>query len=626
MHKLTPLALALAAAPLAFPGNAAADQVAVDAIRLGLTPGRTRVVFDLSGAPGYRLEQDSAARQVTVTLDDADSAFDPSGLALGGSGISAISVSQSPDGSMTYVFKLAKDRSPSLFALQPYLDSGHRLVLDLYADDAGAGAPDGGDGMAAGGAATVDASDTSDTANATVADEAAAGAAAASTTAAVAAGADTTRTRVPRSAYFADEDEDGGYGDSDYGDSDFGDSDFGAGELGDADYDDGDFGYDYGEEDSGTPLAGYISMEPRLFFDDATYDGQENQNLSFAAELEYYRDWDGGAQRFAFRPFGRYDLQDDERSHADIRELYWRIQGDKFLFKAGLDVVFWGVAESRHLVDIINQTDLVENIDTEDKLGQPMLNLDYMSDGWGTFQFYVLPWFREQTFPGEDGRLRPDPAVDEDDAEYESGDEEEHIDFAVRWSHYIGDWDIGIAHFSGTSRDPLLLPEESGGELKIIPYYAQIDQSSLDAQATLGAWLWKLEAIYNDNDFDSYYAFVGGFEYTFYGVAGSDADMGLLMEYNYDDRGENSTSALQEDAYLGLRWSGNDTDSTELLAALVYDTDNRSTFGNIEASRRLGEHWTLGVEVRVFTNVDEGDLLRFVEDDDYAEIQLTRHF
>jgi hypothetical protein len=613
MQKLTPLALALAAGPLALPNYATAAEVAVDAIRLGLTPGRTRVVFDLSGAPDYRLQEDAAARQVAVTLDDADTAFDPSVIALGGSGISAISVSQADDGSITYVFTLANDRSPSLFALQPYLDNGHRLVLDLYADGAVTQGPDGDDGLAAG--------DTGDTAGAPVADEAAPATAAASTTTAVAAGAATTRTRVPRSAYFADEDEDGGYGDSDYGDGDSG-----TGEFGDADYDDGDFGYDYGEEDSGTPLSGYISMEPRLFFDDAAYSGQEDQNLSFAAELEYYRDWDGGAQRLAFRPFGRYDLQDDERSHADIRELYWRIQGDQFLFKAGLDVVFWGVAESRHLVDIINQTDLVENIDTEDKLGQPMLNLDYMSDGWGTWQFYVLPWFREQTFPGEDGRLRPDPAVDEDDAEYESGDEEEHIDFAVRWSHYIGDWDIGIAHFSGTSRDPLLLPEESGGELKIIPYYAQIDQTSLDTQATLGAWLWKLEAIYNDNDFDSYYAFVGGFEYTFYGVAGSDADMGLLMEYNYDDRGENSTSALQEDAYLGLRWSGNDTHSTELLAALVYDTDNQSTFGNLEASRRLGEHWTLGMEVRIFTNVDETDLLRFIEDDDYAEIQITRHF
>ena len=41
----------------------------------------------------------------------------------------------------------------------------------------------------------------------------------------------------------------------------------------------------------------------------------------------------------------------------------------------GAAKVFWGTAESRHLVDIINQTDAVEDIDEEDKLGQPMVKV-----------------------------------------------------------------------------------------------------------------------------------------------------------------------------------------------------------------------------------------------------------
>ena len=35
----------------------------------------------------------------------------------------------------------------------------------------------------------------------------------------------------------------------------------------------------------------------------------------------------------------------------------------------GLGKVFWGVTEFNHLVDVINQTDLVEGIDGEAKLG-----------------------------------------------------------------------------------------------------------------------------------------------------------------------------------------------------------------------------------------------------------------
>jgi len=593
MHKLKPLVLAIAASPLLATAQSA-QALSVDNIRLGMTPDRTRVVFDLSGPASYRLVEN--VESVTVIIEQADSGIDPETVTVRGTGISDISARQGDDGSLNYELDLTGDFQPRLFTLPPNEQRGHRLVLDLT------GAPEVAPAQAP--QTRVD----------DAADEDAIDSIAPAPTAApiTTTGSTARRSPVPRSAYFADDDDvdyEEDYLDDPYGDDAYGDDAYG----------------DY-EDARESPLAGYISMEPRLFPEDAMYDGQKDQHLSFAAELEYYRDWADGSQRFAFRPFGRYDVHDDERTHADIRELYWRMEKDNFLFKAGLDVVFWGVAESRHLVDIINQTDLVENIDGEDKLGQPMLNMDYMSDNWGTWQFYILPYFRERTFPGEEGRLRPDPAIDENDAEYEDGDEEEHIDYAVRWSHYIGDWDIGLAHFSGTSRDPLLQPRTSGSDLAIIPYYPQIDQTSVDAQATLGAWLLKLEAIYNDNNVDSYYAWTGGFEYTFYGVADSDADMGLLLEYNYDDRGTDSTSALQEDLYLGLRWSGNDTDSTELLAALVYDTDNNSIFGNIEASRRLGEHWTLGMELRFFTNVDEQDLLHFIEDDDYAEFQITRHF
>ena len=338
--------------------------------------------------------------------------------------------------------------------------------------------------------------------------------------------------------------------------------------------------------------SGYVSFDSRLFFQSPAFADQEDQDFSLAFKPEYYVDWANGSQQFGFSPFFRYDTADDQRTHADIRELYWRIEHDRWIAKAGVDIVFWGVTESQHLVDIINQTDLVENIDGEEKLGQPMLNLDYLSD-WGNWQLYVLPYFRERTFPGKHGRLRTEPAVDTRRPEYESGSKEQHVDFALRWSHYFGDWDIGLAQFSGTSREPYLLPDDSSGKLRLIPLYLQIDQTSLDAQATKGAWLWKLEAIYNQNNLDNYYAYVGGFERTSFGVANTPIDLGMLLEYHYDERGDEATNGLQSDIYLGLRLTTNDIASTMALAGILYDTDTDSVFGNIEASRRLSEAWTL---------------------------------
>ncbi len=59
--------------------------------------------------------------------------------------------------------------------------------------------------------------------------------------------------------------------------------------------------------------------------------------------------------------------------------------GEEWEILAGLNKVFWGVAESRHQV---------EDIDEEDKLGQPMLNLTTLRD-WGTVSLFILPGFSE---------------------------------------------------------------------------------------------------------------------------------------------------------------------------------------------------------------------------------------
>ena len=75
-----------------------------------------------------------------------------------------------------------------------------------------------------------------------------------------------------------------------------------------------------------------------------------------------------------------------------MRELYWRGVFGDLEVKAGAVKVFWGVTESQHLVDVINQADLVENIDSEDKLGQPMINLSWGKD-WGTLELFVLPYY-----------------------------------------------------------------------------------------------------------------------------------------------------------------------------------------------------------------------------------------
>ena len=85
-----------------------------------------------------------------------------------------------------------------------------------------------------------------------------------------------------------------------------------------------------------------------------------------------------------------------------------------------------------------------------------MINFTLERD-WGALDLLYLPYFRERTFPGAEGRLRGWLPV-EDGAVYTAGAERWHPDFAARWSHYFGDLDVAVSLFRGTSREPVLTP------------------------------------------------------------------------------------------------------------------------------------------------------------------------
>ncbi len=374
-------------------------------------------------------------------------------------------------------------------------------------------------------------------------------------------------------------------------------------------------------------LSGYVAVEERGFGQRALDNDQHNSALSISVEPEFYTDWDNGRQSFTLKPFARWDQHDNERTHFDIREAVWIMSGDDWELRAGADKVFWGVTEAWHLIDVINQTDMLENPDGEEKLGQPMVKFSLERD-WGTLDAYAMPWFRERTYPGSHGRLRTHPRVDADQAEYESDLEDWYPSVALRWSHAIGDWDVGVSQFHGISRDPSFQPGiDSSGDPVLIPRYEIIDQTSLDLQATLGDWLWKLEALHRGGQGEeSYFAATGGFEYTFIGIAETASDIGLLTELMWDERGAAASTPFNRDVFVGVRWTANDEQSTELLGGVIMDLSNQTRLINLEASRRLGDAWKLSVQARLWTNVAANDQAAALRQDDYVEVKLIHYF
>ncbi len=365
-----------------------------------------------------------------------------------------------------------------------------------------------------------------------------------------------------------------------------------------------------------------IGLEARGFFQDPLFSTQTNDfqpSVYIEPELKWRSD--DRKHRFSAIAFLRWDKQDSERTHADFRELYWSYNNNAWTTTVGINKVFWGVTESVHLVDVINQTDLVEDIDQEDKLGQPMIQISRQQN-WGRLDFFILPYFRERTFASAEGRFGFGQNINGDSV-YESSAEQNHTDLALRYSHYFGDLDLGLHLFKGTDREPLLIPDNT----LLAPYYQQLNQFGIDLQYTLEAWLWKFEGVYKDTKIDSFWAAVGGLEYTFYQINDSNADLGLLFEYQYDDRNDLSApTTADNDLFIAARWALNDSKDTAILGGISYDIDDQSMFLNIEAERRLTEHLSAEVRVRAFSQVDINDPVFVFNRNDYIQLNLNWFF
>ncbi|MGH1439926.1 MAG: hypothetical protein ACRBBR_07450 [Cellvibrionaceae bacterium] len=373
-------------------------------------------------------------------------------------------------------------------------------------------------------------------------------------------------------------------------------------------------------------ISGKLDFEATVYADEGQFEGQDyRSNISVAAEPEFYWELGSGDDSVTFKPFVRVDERDEERTHGDIRELSWLHVNGNWEFHTGIRKVFWGVTEFNHLVDVINQTDAVDSFDGEEKLGQPMLSVSRVTDS-GIIDFFVLAGFRERTFAGEDGRLRSGLVVDTDNATYESDKEEKHIDFALRWSHSLGLFDIGTYWFEGTDREPLLQVSLVDGNPVLRPYYQQVSQFGIDVQATIDSWLFKLEALYKDSDLDEYAATQAGFEYTLYGLNQSATDVGLLLEYGWDERGQEANAIAQNDIYAGARLTLNDSNDTAVLVGLSYDADYYTKSFLIEASRRINDNWTVALEGLLFDAKNSSDPASAVDKDDRLQLTLERYF
>ncbi len=371
-------------------------------------------------------------------------------------------------------------------------------------------------------------------------------------------------------------------------------------------------------------FSGFVEAEGRWFPKDSADGASDKVFGSIAAEpsLKFQL---AANHKISLTGFGRVDTVTAARSHVDVREAKYEGRFGAIDVTVGVDRRFWGQLEAGHLVDVVGQVDTLEDIDAEDKLGQPLAEVKWTGSK-ASLAAIALPYFRDRPFPKAKDRPNAPMRITAKPI-YDGTTSHWTPDFAVRGTLTAGPVDVAVHYVNGLNREPRLLPLTSG----LTPVYDRMSQVGGDALAVLGPLRLKAEGFYRRlrNDKMAAGSNFGGFgvgaEYTFAGALGA-GDLNLLAEYYHDTRGRKASTIFDNDIFVGFRYSGNDIASTEVLGGLLLDTRRSSKFVTLEACRRLSDAFKLSLDVRMPVAVAADDPLQMLRDDGFMQLKLQYHF
>ena len=359
-----------------------------------------------------------------------------------------------------------------------------------------------------------------------------------------------------------------------------------------------------------------IGFDFREFHKDAAYPNQKNTYSSFF-KSEIYIELSEQVS-FISEPYYRYDHNDKNRSLFDFKENNFIYLENNYEIKFGISEVFWGITESKNLVDIINTIDYTDG-DQKAKLGQPMVSYSTFSDKIGLLELYFLPTFKKPSQIGEKGRLRFSKPIERHNVVYEGGAGENVPSWAFKWERSIRNIDLSIQGFRGNSRESSVIPLIENNTLKYFAGYERVTQLGSYLQAISGPFINKIEVIKRNGQKNSDNVRENRlFEKKW--------DITAFIEYSNDDRGNDSVDILQNDLFIGTRLMLNDVEGTELTTFSTFDLDGGGNTALVKLGSRLSENMRFTGIYQAYWSTNNKDILYSFRRDNYFGLKAVRYF
>ena len=179
-------------------------------------------------------------------------------------------------------------------------------------------------------------------------------------------------------------------------------------------------------------------------------------------------------------------------------------------------------------------------------------------------------------------------------------------------------------------------------------------QIGVDAQGLFGDLIVKTELVGRFGDeIENHYELVSGIEYTLVGVlsplqikdivstewcnsggggpfksliCNDRMDLGIVVEYLWDERGEEAPHPFQNDLLAGFRFALNDDRSTDALLGIIQDFDGGATTVSLEASTRVFDAHRLTLEARYFGNTTDDSSLAGFRNESFVKLAFSYFF
>ena len=379
---------------------------------------------------------------------------------------------------------------------------------------------------------------------------------------------------------------------------------------------------------------GGVSLESRAFAPDDD-DSTEDVGMAVSSQLEV--GFRSKPLSVVARGFARLDALDEDRNIVNLQEGYAALTTDRVTLRLGSQIIDSTATEAFHPVNIVNSRNLDSDIENQEKLGEPMVELRVRVLR-GEIAAYFMPARIAPNIAPSSSRLSVVPAGVELgdvlwlDRNGSPSDRQFAPQSAAHISQTIGPADIALHFVDHNDRhEPTFTIDPDTGEVR--PTLHWVTQVGLTYVHVVGPLIFKLEAahrMFNKPDEDSELELAAipdhqkvalGLEYVWTTSAGHDASLvaegQTVLGTSRDARKQ--LDVFQRDVLVGYRHSFNNVNASELFVAFISDVETPNEYvAALRYGQRLTDTWSVGASahsIRIFERAIQ-----------QVQLTLTRNF